>query len=231
MPQAVRDGIIVVLIISGPLVLAAAFIGLVIGVLQAATQVQEQTIGSALKIIGVFTLIITVGFWMFQYLNQYTSKTLSSAFTFIPRQTQKVIPSHRAKGKDFRESFQEETTTESPLKQIKVIEPEKLSPETLEGVPPVGLLGSPEIPKAPVASPQVPQKIPEIPKIPKPTTTIPKIPSLGSQEPVKLPENPPQNNQDTEIMKINLVPEKPWQRKDPFSQDANDGDLVTSWLN
>src|SRR3989338_4471472 len=136
MPQAVRDGIIVVLIISGPLVLAAAFIGLVIGVLQAATQVQEQTIGSALKIIGVFTLIITVGFWMFQYLNQYTSKTLSSAFTFIPRQTQKVIPSHRAKGKDFRESFQEETTTESPHKQIKVIEPEKLSPETLEGVPP-----------------------------------------------------------------------------------------------
>ena len=90
MPQAVRDGIIVVLVISGPLVMAAAFIGLVVGILQAATQVQEQTIGSALKIIGVFGIMIFAGFWMYQYLNQYTSRSLSAAFTSVTRQTQKA---------------------------------------------------------------------------------------------------------------------------------------------
>ena len=120
MPQAVRDGIIVVLIISGPLVLAAAFIGLLIGILQAATQVQEQTIGSALKIIGVFTLIIFAGFWMYQYLNQYTLRTFTTAFTVVPHRTQKVIPPGAKEDEDFKDQFEERPLKVEPPENPKI---------------------------------------------------------------------------------------------------------------
>lgn len=163
MPQAVRDGIVVVLLISGPLVLTAAFIGLAIGVLQAATQVQEQTIGSALKIIGVFALIIFAGFWMYQYLSNYTSRTLSSAFTFIPKQTQKVVPPDAFEGEDFNTSFGE---SEGMLEIIK--DAEKLELDLPQEKVPLGpsYLGAPEIPKAPTVTKISPPSIPEIPKPP-----------------------------------------------------------------
>src|SRR3989338_4451710 len=100
-----------------------------IGILQAATQVQEQTIGSALKIIGVFGLIIVAGFWMFQYLNQYTSRTLSTAFTVVPHRTQKVIPHDAKENEDFKGQFENQ--------QLKVEPPEKIESAFPEaGLPP-----------------------------------------------------------------------------------------------
>ncbi len=223
MPQAVRDGIIVVLIISGPLVLAAAFIGLVIGVLQAATQVQEQTIGSALKIIGVFALIIFAGFWMYQYLNQYTSRTIATAFTFVTMQTPKVVPPDAFKGKGQDESFGEKIDAiDQPL---EVIKPEKLEEKLPEGGLPPGApyLGAPEIPKPPSVSKILPPEIPKIPAQPfKPT-----LPLSDFQEPKAITdtegtvnndeanqnntEAPGDNLEDAGIegQKINLVPGEP----------------------
>ncbi len=92
MPQAIRDGIFTVLFISGPLVLLAAALGLVIGIIQAATQVQEQTLGSAVKILGVFLALIVFGFYMFQYLKQYTSQTISRAFNLVPGLSSHPLP-------------------------------------------------------------------------------------------------------------------------------------------
>jgi flagellar biosynthetic protein FliQ len=170
MPQAVRDGVIVVLVISGPMVLAAAAIGLLVGILQAATQVQEQTIGSALKIIGVFALIIIGGFWMFRYLNQYTSSTLSTAFTFIPRQTQKVVPPN------FYNDKGQINYPTGPGK-IPLLVPEKI--DFGSGNLPIGamLLGSH-------------QEVSE-PKVENPEVTAPDISKLQNEEPIpeeKLPE-------------------------------------------
>ena len=51
-------GFITMLSISMPCVLVAAGIGLVVGILQAVTQVQEQTIAAAPKIFMVFLVII-----------------------------------------------------------------------------------------------------------------------------------------------------------------------------
>lgn len=191
MPQAIRDGIIVVLVISGPLVLAAAFIGLIIGILQAATQVQEQTIGSALKIIGVFALIIFAGFWMYQYLNQYTSKVLSSAFRLVPNRTQKVIPPHAFENDEkFNVTFDEEDLGGG--EPLKVIPPERLEEKKLpqNGIP-VGApyLGAPEIPKAPVVTKQLP--VPPVENIPKPPVKLDmQFPEFQKQEPISIPEIP-----------------------------------------
>ena len=49
------------LTISMPAVLTAASIGLVVGILQAVTQVQEQTIAAAPKVLGVFLVIMIMG--------------------------------------------------------------------------------------------------------------------------------------------------------------------------
>ena len=253
MPQAVRDGIIVVLVISGPLVLAAAFIGLIIGVLQAATQVQEQTIGSALKIIGVFALIIFAGFWMYQYLNQYTSKTLSSAFTFVPRQTQKAVPSDAFSDEQFNAAF------EGADKPIEVIKPEKLEDNLPPGGAPQGApyLGAPEIPKPPAQVKLQPPPPPELPK----QITKPVIPPSNLQEikPIDVPgagESSKQIdtnlNEDTtgvengniDMEKINLVPGKVLKSAEETSlkkqeqetvsvpnEENNEEENSPSWLN
>lgn len=173
MPQAIRDGIIVVLIVSGPLVLAAALIGLVIGVLQAATQVQEQTIGSALKIIGVFALIIFAGFWMYQYLSQYASRTLNSAFYFVPKQSQKAVPTDAFDDNKFNITFDEEDIPVPVLPKAEKIEEDL--PQV--GIPPgVPYVGAPTIPKPP--------KITKLSPPALPTTTQNKIlePSIESPE-------------------------------------------------
>ncbi len=201
MPQAIRDGIIVVLVISGPLVFAAAFIGLIVGILQAATQVQEQTIGSALKIIGVFALIIFAGFWMYQYLNQYTSKTLTSAFTFVTRQTQKAVPKNafdeegknEASSENFQNSF---NAANQPLELIK---PEKLEEKIPQAGLPPGYLGSPEIPKPPVTKTIPP---PEIPKLLK-QVVKPQLPLIENEEPKPL-QMPPNENTQQKINNENL---------------------------
>ena len=56
--EYLAKGFLIMLAISMPCVLTAAGIGLVVGILQAVTQVQEQTIAAAPKILGVFLVII-----------------------------------------------------------------------------------------------------------------------------------------------------------------------------
>ena len=91
-PEIIREGILTVLFISGPLVILAASLGLFVGVLQAATQVQEQTLGSAVKVIGLFLALIISGFYMFSYLKRYAEKNISRAFSLIPTLTNHPMP-------------------------------------------------------------------------------------------------------------------------------------------
>jgi len=218
MPQAIRDGIIVVLVISGPLVLAAAFIGLVVGVLQAATQVQEQTIGSALKIIGVFALIIFAGFWMYQYLNQYTTRTLSSAFTFVPKQTQKAIPPHALEKETFKEGFEDSVRSAPSQESLKVAPPEEIEVPSQDGVQAgIPYLGSPAPPKPPSqAKITTPAIIPQLPK----QITKPNIPLSDFQEPKPIPQ------ESAPILKDqNLIQEEIDQTQN------NEADEKPSWIN
>ncbi len=111
MPQAIRDGIFTVLFISGPLVLLAAALGLVIGIIQAATQVQEQTLGSAVKILGVFLALIIFGFYMFQYLKQYATQTINRAFNLVPSLSSHPLPPKKL----FKQPIKSSEETDHPL--------------------------------------------------------------------------------------------------------------------
>ena len=83
-PEIIREGMLTAMFISGPLVVLAAALGLIVGILQAATQVQEQTLGSAVKILGIFLALIVGGFYMFSYLKKYTERNIVRAFQLIP---------------------------------------------------------------------------------------------------------------------------------------------------
>ncbi len=58
-----QGALILVLTLAGPVLIAALLVGLVIGILQAATQIQEQTLTFVPKIIVVFLALILLGPW------------------------------------------------------------------------------------------------------------------------------------------------------------------------
>lgn len=92
MMQHLGQGLFITLLLSMPCVLAAAGIGLVVGILQAVTQVQEQTIAAAPKIIGVFSIIIFGGGLMMNILQGYVRESVQIAFNEIPQDGIFILP-------------------------------------------------------------------------------------------------------------------------------------------
>ena len=86
-------GFMVMLAISMPCVLMAALVGLVVGILQAVTQVQEQTIAAAPKILGVFLVIIIGGVGFVRLLTNLFTDGMSLAFNVVTRNESYVLPS------------------------------------------------------------------------------------------------------------------------------------------
>lgn len=86
-------GFVTMLLISMPCVLVAAGIGLVVGILQAVTQVQEQTIAAAPKILGVFLVIIIGGIGFVRLLTNLFTEGTAVAFNVIPKADSYVLPS------------------------------------------------------------------------------------------------------------------------------------------
>jgi flagellar biosynthetic protein FliQ len=62
--RVAREGLILVLLISGGPMLASMLVGLVIGIFQATTQIQEQTLSYVPKLVAVFLSLLVLGPWM-----------------------------------------------------------------------------------------------------------------------------------------------------------------------
>jgi flagellar biosynthetic protein FliQ len=92
MMEHVGKGLWLVLMLSLPVVLTAASIGLVVGILQAVTQVQEQTIAAAPKILFVFLVIILGGSLMLTLLTDYIREAAMLAFNEIPQSEPHILP-------------------------------------------------------------------------------------------------------------------------------------------
>lgn len=88
-------GLMLSLLMSLPAVLMAAGIGLVVGILQAVTQVQEQTIAAAPKIIGVFAILLLGGGLMMNMMSDYIRESLQVAFNEIPQDGVFILPPSR----------------------------------------------------------------------------------------------------------------------------------------
>jgi type III secretion protein S len=57
----VDRALLTVLIVSGPALAAAVIVGLAVGTLQALTQIQDQTLAQAVKLVAVALLAVTLG--------------------------------------------------------------------------------------------------------------------------------------------------------------------------
>ncbi|MBE7705661.1 MAG: flagellar biosynthetic protein FliQ [Cyanobacteria bacterium SIG30] len=90
--EYLTKGFVIMLMVSLPCVLVAAGIGLVVGILQAVTQVQEQTIAAAPKILLVFLTIIILGSWYIKVLTDYVRQGTNLAFEVIPKTESFVLP-------------------------------------------------------------------------------------------------------------------------------------------
>ena len=59
--RAVREGLILVLLVSAPALLAGLVVGLVVSVLQAATQIQDPAVAYVPKLVAVLLVLLATG--------------------------------------------------------------------------------------------------------------------------------------------------------------------------
>jgi flagellar biosynthesis protein FliQ len=90
--EHLSKGLALSLVLSLPAVLIAASVGLVIGILQAVTQVQEQTISAAPKILSVFLMLLLGGGLMMSMLQDYIRESAQIAFQEIPQSSDFILP-------------------------------------------------------------------------------------------------------------------------------------------
>ena len=74
--EAARQGLVLAVVLSLPFVGVALVVGLVVSVLQAATQVQEQTLSFAPKLAAVALMLVILGPWLGAELVRYASALL-----------------------------------------------------------------------------------------------------------------------------------------------------------
>lgn len=78
-----EQGIYTILIVSGPLLIIALVVGLIISIIQATTQIQEQTLAFVPKIIAVLLGMIILGPWMVSHMVQYATNIFSNLTRFV----------------------------------------------------------------------------------------------------------------------------------------------------
>ena len=73
----------VTLLLSAPLLLTALVTGLVVSILQAATQINEMTLSFIPKLVALFGVMIVTGPWMLTTMVDYTRRLLMQIPTII----------------------------------------------------------------------------------------------------------------------------------------------------
>ena len=65
------DVFVLVIQLAGPLLVISMLVGILISIIQAATQIHEQTISFILKLIIVIAVLLIGGGWMMETLQEY----------------------------------------------------------------------------------------------------------------------------------------------------------------
>lgn len=68
-----RDAVMTIITVGGPLLLVALVIGVIISIFQATTQINEQTLIFIPKIVGMLLVLLLLGDWMLTKLSDYTT--------------------------------------------------------------------------------------------------------------------------------------------------------------
>ena len=73
-----QQGLMLMLMVAAPVLLTVLVVGLVVSVLQAATQINEATLSFVPKILAVFAALAIAGPWLMSTLLSYTVNLFSS---------------------------------------------------------------------------------------------------------------------------------------------------------
>ena len=77
-----RGAVQTVLLVSAPMMVAGLVVGLIIGIFQAATQINEQTMTFAPKIVAVMVALIVAAPWVINLIVSYTRNLYESIGSF-----------------------------------------------------------------------------------------------------------------------------------------------------
>lgn len=70
--EVLQAAMVTALKVAAPVLLISMAVGLVISILQAATQIHEQTLTFVPKLITIAVVMVLLGSWMMQTMNDFT---------------------------------------------------------------------------------------------------------------------------------------------------------------
>ena len=73
-----QQALYIAMLIGAPLLLTALAVGLIIGMVQAATQINEATLSFIPKLIAMALVLIVTGPWMLRTLVQFTQQLIEN---------------------------------------------------------------------------------------------------------------------------------------------------------
>ena len=79
----IRDGVYTVLISAAPMLVIAAAVGLLVSILQATTQIHEQTLAFVPKIVAVMLSLIFFGGLIMNSLTDFATRLFESVNTYL----------------------------------------------------------------------------------------------------------------------------------------------------
>lgn len=78
-----EKGVYTILLVTGPLLILALAVGLLVSIFQATTQIQEQTLAFIPKIVAVFVGLIFFGPWMLTKMVEFTTDLFQNLNQFV----------------------------------------------------------------------------------------------------------------------------------------------------
>lgn len=76
-------GIYTILMVTGPVLILALSVGLLVSIFQATTQIQEQTLAFIPKIVAVLVGLVFFGPWMLTLMMEFTSSIFQNLNQFV----------------------------------------------------------------------------------------------------------------------------------------------------
>lgn len=77
-----QSALTITVMLAAPLLIAALVTGLVVGLFQAATQIQEQTLSFIPKLLAMVVALVVTGPWLLQVIIDYTQDLIINT---VPR--------------------------------------------------------------------------------------------------------------------------------------------------
>lgn len=86
-PEAVitqgRDALQLALMLAAPLLLTSLAVGVIVGIFQAATQINEMTLSFIPKLVAMSAVLVFTGPWMLRLLMEFTTRLFESIPSMI----------------------------------------------------------------------------------------------------------------------------------------------------